>query len=153
MDENAFISTYRELNTRFCPYEKGILTNQCRCPLAQRFNLAEREGVHCTKDHAQAQCVQLLDILREQSRFALKTTRERGVLPHAQAIRIQIGGLRGLQMALDGPESAQERIEDVNGLISQAKEKFDDLQQLPFPLIMQQIAAYQGRRRRSRRDE
>ena len=101
-------------------------------------------------EQTQAQCIRLLEILREQSRFALRTTKEQGVLPHAQAIRVQIGGLRGIQMALDD-HATEQKIDDVNGLVSQAISEFDDLKQLPFPLIMQQIAAYKGRRRISRK--
>lgn len=151
MDEKAYVSTYREINTRFCAFEKGILTNQCRCSQSGRFFLAEREGVHCKNDQAQTQCLELLEILREQSRFALRTTRDQGVLPHAQAIRIQIGGLKGIQLALSIAEP-DENISDVYELINQAKQEFDGLDNLPFPLLMQQISAYKGRQRVRKKD-
>ena len=44
MDNEAFRTTYRAVNERFCPYEKAILTNQCCCSRAKRFLIAERES-------------------------------------------------------------------------------------------------------------
>lgn len=153
MDQDAFRKTYRDVNERFCAFEKSVLTNQCRCSKAEKFCIAEREGVHCGSDVGQAQCLELLDLLREQARFALKTstTPEKRLLPHGKAIRIQVGGMRGLAQALNPAKELPEVIEDVYGLICQARERFGDLHALPFPRIMQQIAAYRGRTRSRRR--
>lgn len=154
MDQDAFRETYRDVNERFCAFEKGVLTNQCKCSRAEKFCIAEREGVHCTSDEGQTQCLQLLDLLREQARFALKTstTPEKRLLPHGKAIRIQIGGLRGLQLVLTPEQETPRVIEDVFELINQARGRFGDLTALPFPQIMQQIAAYRGKTRARRRD-
>ena len=105
MDQDAFRKTYRSMNERFCAYEKSILTNQCECSQAQRFCIAEREGVRCGSAPAQAQCLQLLDFLRGQARFALKSTEERATMPHGKAMKIQVGGMRGLKAAL-APDAA-----------------------------------------------
>ena len=151
MDQDAFRKTYREVNERFCVYEKAILTNQCKCSCADKFCIAEREGVHCITDRGQSQCTQLIEILREQARFALHDT---GVnrntrLPHGKAIKVQVGGLRGVAMVVD-PELKEppQMIEDIDALVSQAIERFGSLERLPFSEIMQQIAAYKGRQRR-----
>jgi len=53
MDQDIFRRTYREVNERFCAFEKGVLTNNCECSQAERFCIAEREGVHCRADAAQ----------------------------------------------------------------------------------------------------
>jgi hypothetical protein len=147
MDNEVFRRTYRSINERFCPYEKSILTNQCACSQANRFCIAEREGVHCKSDRAQTQCLELLDILRRQSRFALKSTNERSALPHGKAMRIQVGGLRGLHAALQPGQPVPQVITDVHGVIEKARKRFGDLDHLPFQIIVQQIAAYVGRKR------
>lgn len=148
MDSEAFRQTYRAMNERFCVFEKGILTNGCDCTQAERFCIAEREGVHCGSDAAQARCVDFLAVLRDQSRFALKTQDPERALPHAKAMRLQIGGLRGVALALDPDSPAPERVDDVHGLLERAIARFGVFAHLPFTLIMQQIAAYRGRRRR-----
>ena len=151
MDQDAFRTTYREINERFCAYEKGILTNNCACSLAHKFCIAEREGVHCASDEAQATCVQLLDLLRRQARFALKTTSDRTALPHAKAMRIQVGGLRGIEAALNPDQPVPARIADVRRTIETAIAEYGSLADLPFQEIVKQIAAYQGRQRPRRK--
>jgi hypothetical protein len=147
MDNEVFRRTYRDINERYCPYEKGILTNNCQCSKAKRFLIAEREGVHCSSDSAQERCLKLLEIMRQQARFALKSTDERAALPHAKAMRVQVGGLRGLHAALSPDEPIPTKIEDIFGLIDEAVARFGELDKLPFQPIIQQIAAYKGRKR------
>jgi hypothetical protein len=152
LDNDVFRQTYREVNERVCPYEKSILTNKCRCSKAKRFCIAEREGVHCLSDAAQAQCLQLLDLLRHQARFALRANDERSALPHGKAMRIQVGGLRGLLQSLEPENPLPETIDDIHGVIQRARETFGDLNALPFAEIIRQIAAYRGRPPRAPRN-
>ncbi|MES9855233.1 MAG: hypothetical protein ABW166_01330 [Sedimenticola sp.] len=148
MDQDAYHKIYHSMNERFCLFEKGILASQCRCCQSERFFLAERIGVHCNSDEGQLRCNELLELLRHHSRFTLKN-HSRGALPHSQAIRIQIGGLRGIHAVLNA-EKPPLCIEDIYGLLNQAVETFDTLDQLPFQEVIKQIAAYKGRRRSSK---
>jgi hypothetical protein len=151
MDQDAFRRTYREVNERICVYEKGVLSRKCNCSKAKKLCIAEREGVHCTTDEAQEQCQEFLEQLRQQARFALKSNDDRAVLPHGQAMRLQVGGLRGLHVALHEDQPVPDSIDDVYGLISQAKATFDGLDKLPYQKLIQQVAAYKGRQRSRRR--
>jgi hypothetical protein len=156
LDQDAFRDTYNAVNERRCPYEKSVLTDNCGCARAERFCIAEREGVHCTADAAQARCLGFLEQLRGQARFALRTTDAHASLPHAKAMRIQVGGLRGVHAALAPDAGIPARIDDVDGLLRTAIARFGGLANLPYPQIIQQIAAYKGRqsfreRRRARK--
>ncbi|MCG7872548.1 MAG: hypothetical protein N0C81_02370 [Candidatus Thiodiazotropha lotti] len=147
MDQDAFRRTYREMNERFCAYEKSLLSRHCNCSQAKKICIAEREGVHCISDEANAQCLELLKNLRHQARFALKSNNDNEVLPHGKAMRLQVGGLRGLFSVLYPGQTTPEVIEDVFQLISQAKAEFNSLENLPFQTLIQHVSAYQGRRR------
>lgn len=151
MDQDAFRQTYREVNEVYCAFEKSVLTNECRCRCAERFCIAEREGVHCRAASSQARCLKWLELLREQARFALRTDEERRLLPHGKAIRLQVGGMRGLVRALSPAEAAPARIDDVDATLAEAEKRFGDLESLPFPQIMREVASYQGRKRAGRR--
>ncbi|MBV2089404.1 MAG: hypothetical protein B6D71_12185 [gamma proteobacterium symbiont of Stewartia floridana] len=147
MDQDAFRRTYREMNERFCAYEKSLLSRHCDCSQAKKICIAEREGVHCISDEANAQCLELLKNLRHQARFALKSNNDNEVLPHGKAMRLQVGGLRGLFSVLYPDQTTPEVIEDVFQLISRAKAEFNSLDNLPFQTLIQHVSAYQGRRR------
>jgi hypothetical protein len=146
MDQDAYRRTYREINERPCVYEKSLLARHCSCSQSKRVCIAEREGVHCVSDEAQDQCVKLMETLRKQARFALKSNDDKGALPHGKAMRLQIGGLRGLYLALNPKEeNPPKQIEDIHELINLARKTFDGLDNLPYQTLIQQVAAYQGR--------
>ncbi|MEN8178793.1 MAG: hypothetical protein ABFS39_09245 [Pseudomonadota bacterium] len=147
MDQDAFRRTYREINERFCVYEKSILSRKCTCSKAKKLNIAEREGVHCTSDEAQGQCLEFLERLRHLARFTLKSNDEKAVLPHGKAMRLQVGGLCGLFKALHEDQPIPDTIDDVFSLINQARDDFDGLDNLPYQPLIQQVAAYKGRLR------
>jgi hypothetical protein len=147
MDNEVFRKTYRSINERFCPFEKSILSNECGCSRARRFCIAEREGVNCGSDEAQTRCLELLSLLRRQARFVLKSMDAHAALPHAKAMRIQVGGLRGLHAVLTPGEPIPQKIEDIDGIVNAVLERFRTLAGLPYQRIIQQIAAYKGRRR------
>jgi hypothetical protein len=151
MDQDAFRRTYRDVNDRACVYEKSILTNQCRCSQAERFCIAEREGVHCRSDAAQQQCVEWLELVRSNARFALRANDDRLSLPHAKAMRVQVGGLRGLSRALEPDAPPPHPIPDVFELLSRARTAFESLDRTPFQAVIKEVAAYRGRPRSARR--
>jgi hypothetical protein len=135
------------MNERICAYEKSILSRQCGCSQSKKLCIAEREGVHCLSDEALEQCQELLDALRQRARFALKSNNEKSALPHGKAMRLQVGGLRGLAFALDPKQPIPELIDDIYTLIKQATSVYGRLENLPFQTLIQQVSAYKGRRR------
>jgi hypothetical protein len=151
MDQDAFRKTYREINQIYCAFEKSVLTNECRCNQAERFCIAEREGVHCRAEERQARCLHWLELLREQARFALRSDEERQLLPHGKAIRLQVGGMRGLLKVLASTDGDTPRIDDVDGVLASAVERFGTLEDTPFSGVMREVAAYQIRKRARRR--
>lgn len=152
MDQDAFRQTYRDVNERFCALEKSVLTNQCNCSESERFCIAEREGVHCNSDAAQARCLKVLSLLRDHARFALRTNEDKAILPHGKAIRLQVGGMRGIRALLEPHAEDPLFIPDVAALLLSAEAQFGRLEDLPYSEVMPAVAAYQGRSRKRRRD-
>ncbi len=151
MDQDAYHQTYRELNDRFCLYEKAILAGKCGCTQASRFYLAERVGVHCQTDAGQARCETFLRLLRHHTRFTLKLTGDTSALPHAKAMRLQAGGMNGLYLALHPDAALPDPVADIHDLLLEAEQRWEGLEHLPFQEIIKQVAAFKGRERRSRR--
>ena len=147
MDQDAFRKTYREVNEVFCAFEKSVLTNECQCSQAERFCIAEREGVHCRTSERQARCLRWLELLREQARFALRTEERRRLLPHGKAIRLQVGGMRGLRSVLKPEEPVHSSIADIDATLASAEERFGSLETIPFSEVMREVAAYRLRKR------
>lgn len=154
MDETEYRQTYHEVNERRCVFEKAINARRCTCDLSQRFNLADREGVSCTSETGAIRCRQLLDVLRDNARFALQMTNVPGPLPHAKEVKVQIGGLLGLQKTLH-PEMVSDNLaHNINGLVETALQQFNSFDNLPYSEIVKSIVNFEGRlRRRSQKDK
>lgn len=153
MNENEYRSTYHGLNKRRCVFEKALNSRVCACQMANRFNLADREGVACKSASGQASCAELIQLLRRNARFALAMTRIDGPLPHSREIKVQNGGLLGLQKALSPEHQDQRKVENIFGIIAHAVEIYGVLDRLPFDEIVQAVVRYEGRRRHSRKGE
>jgi hypothetical protein len=142
MDENAYRQVLSTSISRPCPFGKSILTRCVSCSLAEKHNVAEREVVACSDEASLELCVELHDALRHNFAFALHRRDTAEPLTHAQEMRVQCGGLKGLQYSLD--ESGD--VSDVAGLVALAIQKFGELADFPYSLIVKNAnIVYKGR--------
>ncbi len=145
MDEKEYRSTYQSLNPIRCVFEKAINSRVCNCSESTRFNLADREGVSCNSSQAQKRCSDLLQSMRNNSRFVLQITCTDEKLPHNAEIKIQNGGIKGLAKIIN---SADDTENDIFRLINTAVKRYDSMENLPYQEIVREISSYQSRRRR-----
>ena len=150
MEEQEYRATYRELSQRPCVFEKAINSRRCNCKHSARFHLADREGVACESDAGNALCIALLDAMRRNARFSLHITQADGPLPHAKEIRVQIGGLLGLQKLLHPDMTQADSVHDINGLATEAIDRYRRIENLPYELIVQTLASFEVRSKRTR---
>ena len=151
MDEKEYRGIYHEVNQRRCVFEKSILSRQTMCAQAHRFCLADREGVACQHEPSHELCLTLLNPLRKNALFALKLTQLDGPLPHAKEVKVQTGGLLGLQAILTEDKNLPtEGISNIIELVSKARKLSDDLSDLPYDQIARSIVQYEVRNRSSR---
>ena len=142
MDETAFRQRLAELHERSCPFAKSILTRCAACSQSLKRNIAEREVVTCASADAHLRCVTLKDLLRHNFAFALGRLHVEGPLPHAQEMRIQCGGIKGLQVLID----ESDEVGDIHGLLDAARLKFGELEDFPYSQIIRLAKEhYKGR--------
>ncbi len=113
MDEDEFRNTYHAINSRRCIFEKAINSRVCNCSKSHRFNLADREGVICTSESARDLCTKFSLEVRKRARFALRISNVGDQLPHATEIKLQIGGLQGLQSQMNHKKLNNQAVEDI----------------------------------------
>ena len=158
MEEDEYKSTYRELASVRCVFEKALVNHQAnhqaKCRLARHFCLADREGYACSNVESSKKCTEVLEKLRKNSIFVLKLHEIKGPLPHNMEIRVQAGGLTGLAKLLDsGEESGVQHAlmtDGIEQIISRAIDSYGTLDDLPYSEIIQSVVQFQGRRRRQR---
>jgi hypothetical protein len=144
VDEIAFMHALGSVNPKPCAFGKVILSRHCACTKVVKRYAAEREMVACSVDAERAQCGELLDRLRQNSAFALKLTHITLPLPHGPEMRVQYGGLQGLQLEVNGLSE----VADISELVSAVKEKFGNFDSLPFSKIIQSVVNCEVRKKR-----
>ena len=149
MEEQEYRDTYNTVNERRCVFEKTINSRRCSCGKSMRFHLADREGITCKSPSGNALCIELLNTMRSNARFALHLTSAEAPLPHAKEIKVQTGGLLGLQGLLHPEKAEATNIDNVIDLIDLAMQQYGRLQDLPYTVIVQAIVRFQGRRKRT----
>jgi len=169
MDEEQYRSAYKEMNPNRCYFEKMLLLRYGACEQAKKLFLAEREAFACNSEDAQKRCLQLLESLRSNARFALQVTQIDGQLPHAKEIKVQVGGLFGLQQLLDNKnpthtevlldddakfgEQAQKHapIQNIFVTINEAITQYNDLSSIPYNEIVKSIINFKLPERKRRK--
>lgn len=146
MDEDAFRAARAELSPNPCIFEKALLSRCADCSQAERRNIAEREAVACRSIVAQTQCSELRALLRANSAFSLKMIAD-APIPHAKDIKVQCGGLLGLQTQLN-IDVGYPPIANVYALVVAAANRYGSFERLPYGEIVQSVVAYEPRRRR-----
>lgn len=140
MDEAAYQRTREQANTLPCVFQGALQARCARCELVAKRSLAEREVLVCTRPTAHLNCETLLNLFHERATFPLRL-HPGAPLTHATELRLQSGGLLGLQKTLALPDA------DVHPMVQQAQAAHGSLTQLPWKQIVDTIVAWQPRRR------
>lgn len=145
-DENAYRQTYTDINPLQCVFERGMLRRCLGCEQGIRRNIAEREAVGCRDKAAHDLCGSFKVQLKQAAAFALKLAHPDDPLPHAKELKLQCGGLTGLECALVGAKV--EVVSDVAGVLNAAITKYGSLDGLPFNDLIHSIRLFEPRPRR-----
>jgi len=149
MEENEYRDTYQGYNTLPCVFERGILVRCIHCEQAQRLYIAEREAVACRSSAAHVDCETLIGLLRKNARFVLRQARVDQPLAHAKEVRVQCGGIQGLEQVLNKEQDLGLTSDNIYALVREARSRFDTLQRIPLQEVVKCIASHQSRRRRN----
>ena len=146
MEENEFKKTFRSVNDAPCVFAKAILRRCCACSRSQKLFIAEREAVSCKSPGGRQRCEEVLEVLRTKAAFALKLSHIDGPLPHAKELKVQCGGMLGVEESLTHQSSDQ--VADIHTLLEQAFAEYGSAETLPYSEVVRTITSYQPRNKR-----
>jgi hypothetical protein len=145
MDETEFKKTFRDVNESPCVFAKAILRRCAGCSRSQKLYIGEREAVACKSPAAHLRCHEVLTQLHNKAMFALHLPQPEQTLPHGKELKVQCGGLLGLQQALHPAETVMDTIIDINALLEQAYTAHGSLDALPLGDVIKAITAFKPR--------
>ena len=146
LDENAYRDAYTTVNPLQCVFERAILCRCCSCEHAIKRNIAEREAAGCLDAASHALCVDLKKELRRSAAFALKLTHPNDPVPHTKELKLQCGGLLGVERLLT-PDAAGP-VANIIDVLNAATRQYGSLANFPYQEIVHAIHGYEPRPRR-----
>jgi len=131
-----------------CPFSAPLVTRQFGCTVSQEVIHRGGTEINCTDAAAHARCDRLFQRLKAEALPAFGVEDDLLSMPHSVLVKIQYGGLLGLQRLLRATPQVAERVEDVRTLVAEAALRFGD--QPPCAPLVGDVTAFKPRARRGR---
>jgi len=131
-----------------CPFSAPLVTRQFGCAASQEVIHRGGTEINCTDAAAHARCDRLFQRMKAEALPAFGVEDDLLSMPHSVLVKIQHGGLLGLQRLLRAEPQVAERVEDIRALIAEAAQRFGD--DVPCAPLVEDITAFKPRARRGR---
>ena len=133
-----------------CPYSDTLVSTQFACVLATPVVRRGGAEVACATAAAHARCGALFQHMKQAALPAFGVQDDLLSMPHSVLIKIQHGGLLGLQRVMDNASAVGQTVTNIHDLVERAQHRYGDHASLPYSEFVQDITAYKLRRRGAR---
>ena len=133
-----------------CPFGATLAKDDFGC--RQSAKIIRRGGteIACMREDAHLRCTGLFQSLKDIALPAFEVEDDLLQVPHGVLVKIQFGGLLGLQRISNNPEPEKQGIRDINTLVESSIDKFITIDAIPFESLLEDITTYKLPRRRKR---
>ncbi|MHB1141327.1 MAG: hypothetical protein ACYC1T_06175 [Sulfuricaulis sp.] len=129
-----------------CAFSNTLITGQFGCDKAEQVTRRGGPDIACTSEAAHQRCEKLFQQMKAAALPAFGVEDDLLSMPHSVLVKIQHGGLLGLQRLLDAA-AGSEGVKNIHVLVDQAVEKYSHLDAIPCPALVQDMTGYKLRRR------
>ena len=138
-----------------CAFSGALIGKQYGCQYALEVTRREGPSIACTSADMQHKCAELMHELKAAALPHFGHEDDLTQMPHSVLMKIQSGGLAGLQkhlhvrrqQHLQGATSVA-AVENIEQLVIDAEQRYGELSAIPFTDFMQDIIDFKLRRRR-----
>jgi len=131
-----------------CAFSGTLVSEQFGCSCARAVVRRGGPEIACGGADEHMRCAKLFDCLKSASLPAFGVPDDPLQMPHSVLLKVQFGGLAGIQRLLG--TSTDDIVRDINALVADAVEKFGGLDQVPCADLVEGIVTCTIRRRRAR---
>jgi hypothetical protein len=135
-----------------CPFNRVLLPGDFGCAHARAVTRREGPDIACAAPPTRDLCARVLAGLKAIGLPALGYTDDLTELPHGVAMKVQMGGLLGLQKLAGTPANTGSTVvADVGAVVTAVVAgRGGDPADLPYAALVADMSAFQLRRRRGR---
>jgi len=131
-----------------CPFSAPLVARQFGFASSQEFIHRGGTEINCTDAATHARCDRLFQRMKAEALPAFGVEDDLLSMPHSVLVKIQHGGLLGLQRLQRAEPKVAERVEDVRALVAEAVLRFGE--DVPCAPLVEDITAFKPRARRGR---
>ena len=131
-----------------CPFSAPLITRQFGCRHSQEVIHRGGAEINCMNQGAHTRCCELLACLKQVALPAFGVEDDLLSMPHSVQVKIQYGGLLGLQQHIGPASQMSERVEDIDSLVEAAHKQFTA--GIPCSQFVEAITSFKPRARRAR---
>jgi hypothetical protein len=131
-----------------CAFSATLMGNDYGCRHARAVTRRGGPDVACTSPEAQVRCGRLFEAFKLASLPIFGYEDDLLSMPHSCLVKMQFGGLLGLQRVLAPEKGEVTSISDICGLVDEAESRFGVLDGIPYNELVNDITNYKLRRRR-----
>ena len=129
-----------------CAFNSTLLGKQFGCARAKAIVRRGGPDVACSSESAHSRCERLFQHLKQAALPAFGVEDNLLSMPHSVLMKIQFGGLLGLQRLVEPAAGAE--VKDIEALLTRTLEKYTDLAAVEYSALAADMTAYQLKRRR-----
>lgn len=134
------------METFKCAFNGTLVAATFGCTHAEPVVRRGGPDVACRSDAGHRRCAEVFERLKVAALPAFGVDDDLLTMPHSVLMKIQHGGLAGLQRVLDG--AAEARVADIDALLARAFERYRTADALPCTDVVADMIRYQLKRRR-----
>jgi hypothetical protein len=134
-----------------CPFSAPLVAEDFACRQAEPVIRRGGTEIACRSETSCTRCSDLHRVIKAAALADQDYTDDLTLVPHSLLVRIQYGGLLGLQRLIDGSSDSATRIDDIDSLVETALARFGGPPGIPAAELSLDIAACKLPGRRSRK--
>ena len=134
-----------------CPFSATLVKDDFGCTQATKIIRRGGSEIACNSVNAQQRCTDLFQKLKDTALPEFEVEDDLLQIPHGVLVKIQFGGLLGLQRISNSTATAAGNIQDIDALLETSIGMYGSINSIPFSSLCEDISNYQLTRRRRRK--
>ena len=128
-----------------CPFQVPQIKQDFACALGVGVTRRDGAAIACQSNSASLRCCELHEHLKQAGLAAYGASDDLLRVPQSFYIKVQYGGLLGLQRLLG---DAQRDIADISSLVARLYEHYGTIENIPCEQVITDIASHKVRRKK-----
>ena len=133
-----------------CPFTAPLVKKDFLCPQADEVIRRGGSEIACKNQASHGQCTTMHTQVKLSALAAMDLEDDLLTVPHNTLVKIQYGGLLGLQAMMSPEKTDSTQVENIEKLIAQAGSTYGELANVPLETINEAIANFKTQRRRKK---